>query len=155
MILHAVNSAQTERLTQVRALLTAYARERNYDAALGDFTTELNTLPGRYAPPAGALLLVTLQQQATGCVAFRRLDTSTCEMKRLYVLPEFRSRGIGRRLIAALLEQARTTGYQRMRLDSHPHMHAAIYLYQTFGFREIEAYNSNPTPGIRFFERTL
>lgn len=79
-------------------------------------------------------------------------------MKRLYsyILPAFRGQGMARALIAALLQQARTAGYRRMRLDSHPHMHAAHHLYQqVFGFYEIERFNDNPTPGIRFFELVL
>lgn len=151
----AVDARQPERLQQVRALLYQYGEERQFDAALGNFTAELNNLPGAYAPPAGTLLLATLEQQPAGCIAFRSLSSHICEMKRLYVTPDFRGRGIARRLIQALLPAARKTGYKRMRLDSHPHMLAAQHLYKEFGFRQIEAYNDNPTPGILFFEKRL
>lgn len=153
--IHLLDAGQPDRLAAVRALLYQYGQERHFDAALGNYTAELNDLPGCYAPPAGALLLATFQQHAAGCVAFRLLNQATCEMKRLYVAPVFRGRGIARQLIQELLYTGRKAGYRSMRLDSHPHMLAAQHLYQAFGFRQIDAYNDNPTPGIRFFERML
>ena len=88
-------------------------------------------------------------------MAFQPLSEEICEMKRMFVPDEFRRNGIARRLISALLEQARTQGYRYMRLDSHPTMSAAQELYDKIGFREIERYNQNPIPGIRFFELEL
>lgn len=144
-----------QQVEMVRHLLRQYGTERGYDAALGNFEDELARLPGSYAPPDGMLLLAMHNVQPAGCVAYRRLDPQTCEMKRLFVASSFRGQGLGTRLISELFEQARKTPYTRMRLDSHPHMRAAIHLYQQHGFYEITAYNQNPTPGIRFFERKL
>lgn len=138
-----------------RALLREYAELRGHDPALGDFQSELETLPKRYGEPEGALLLARWEGRAAGCVAIRSLGTGVCEMKRLFVAPGFQGRGIGKELVGAILEIARRKGYTHMRLDSHPWMTRAQYLYDAFGFRQIEPYNDNPTPGIRFFERAL
>lgn len=151
--IHSVHSP--DQINAVRVLLGDYARLRNYDAALGDIQAELEGLPGKYAPPEGALLLAMIQGQAAGCVALRKHDDTACEMKRLYVSPEFQGRGLGKALVEAIIDQARHKGYQRMLLDTHPWMYAAMQIYQQAGFREIAAYRFNPTPGIRFFELTL
>lgn len=142
-------------LQAVRALLYEYGEIRNFDAALGDYTAELAGLPGKYAPPAGCLLLAIHSDTPTGCVAFRRLTETHCEMKRLFVRPDFRGEGIGKALVEALLHAAHEAGYQVMRLDTHPSMYTAQAPYLDCGFVEIERYNDNPTPGIRFFEQRL
>jgi ribosomal protein S18 acetylase RimI-like enzyme len=142
-------------LQAVRDLLLAYAQSRGFDAALGDFQTELSQLPGKYAPPGGCLLLAKSDGIACGCIAFQALAAGICEMKRLYVKPDQRGRGIARALCAELIRQAEAAAYQIMRLDTHPSMLAAQGLYQQLGFVEISRYNANPTPGIRFFEKQL
>lgn len=138
-----------------RSILRAYAELRGFDAALGDFEAELEALPGKYVPPDGCFLLATWEGEAVGCVAFRKLDEEICEMKRLFVLPAYGGKGIGGTLVAAIIGEARKMGYQKMRLDTHPWMVHAQKLYSRFGFYEIGAYNDNPTPGIRFFEKEL
>lgn len=145
----------TEDADAVRALLRAYAEMRGHDRALGAFTDELARLTRYYAPPDGDLWLARADGEAAGCVAIRRIDSTTCEMKRLFVLPRFQGRGLGAALIDATLSGARALGYQRMLLDTHPWMRAAQALYARAGFEEIERYNENPTPGIRFFGRSL
>ena len=146
---------QIDQLDKVRALLWEYARLRHFDAALGDYKAEFAGLPGKYAGPAGCLVLATWEGQAAGCVAFRRLDEKYCEMKRLYVSPSFRGKKISIYLVERLLAEAAKANYSFMRLDSHPWMAAAQALYQHFDFKPISAYNDNPTPGILFFEREL
>ena len=142
-------------LGQVRQLLWEYARLRNFDQALGDYKTEFEQLPGKYAPPDGCLLLASIAGQAAGCVAYRQLDDEYCEMKRLYVSPAFRTRRIGKALVEQLILSARARPYRYMRLDSHPWMVHAQRIYEHFDFRPIAAYNDNPTPGILFFEKAL
>jgi GNAT superfamily N-acetyltransferase len=142
-------------LQQVKALFISYGNWRNHDTALGDFQQELDQLPGKYAFPDGALFLALAGAEPAGCIAYQALGSGICEMKRMYVLEKFRNKGIGRGLVETLISAARKAGYQYMRLDTHPKMIQAHKLYQAMGFYEIERYNQNPTPGIRFFERKL
>jgi ribosomal protein S18 acetylase RimI-like enzyme len=90
-----------------------------------------------------------------GCVGLRKLEDGTCEMKRLYVRPSLRGEGAGRELVEAVIEEARTMGYTKMRLDTLPNMLEAQKLYKDLGFREIPAYLKNPTPNALCFERAL
>jgi len=142
-------------IAAVRLLLQAYGRWRGHDAALGDFQQELESLPGEYGAPGGCLLLAETPNGPAGCIAFRRLDTETCEMKRMWVLPDHQRRGIARKMASQLLIEAARAGYGRMVLDTHPRMVEAQQLYRQLGFTEIARYNANPTPGIRFFARAL
>ena len=144
-----------DQLIQVRALLRKYADTRKNDPALLSFPEEIKNLPGEYAPPDGGLMLAYSDGTVAGCVALRRLDHEVCEMKRLYVLPRFRGRGIGRHLVEAILKQAHMMGYLRMRLDSIPGMGAAQTLYKSVGFYEIDPYRDNPNEGTAYYEIEL
>ncbi|MEZ4829565.1 MAG: GNAT family N-acetyltransferase [Bacteroidia bacterium] len=144
-----------DHLSGIKTLFTEYAQIRNYDVALGDFQAELLGLPGKYASPGGCLLLAQIGQQPAGCIAFQPLEPGICEMKRMFVSPAFRGMGIGTALIESLLKEARNAGHKIMRLDTHPWMLQAHKLYLKAGFYEISRYNSNPTPGIRFFEKII
>ena len=151
-----INIATTPAQIQaVRELLLEYGRLRNFDAALGNYSTELQWLPGKYGQPFGCLLLATYEGHPAGCIAYQRLSSEICEMKRMFVHPNFRKKGISKQLVSKLLDEARQTGYQFMRLDSHPSMQVAQAIYQSFGFYPTDRYNDNPTPGIRFFEVAL
>jgi GNAT superfamily N-acetyltransferase len=136
---------------EIRAMLREYAAWLEVDLCFQNFEQELAGLPGDYAPPRGRLSIA----EGVGCVALRPIDEETCEMKRLYVRPEYRGTGLGRRLIVAIIEEARGIGYARMRLDTVPKMDSAQRLYASLGFREIEAYRYNPEPGARFLELAL
>jgi ribosomal protein S18 acetylase RimI-like enzyme len=142
-VIHVAASEDAER---VRELLRAYAAELDVDLAFQDFETEL-------ADPLGFYELVLLA--ADGCIALRRLDEKTCEMKRLYVAPAARGTGLGHALAETLIAHARARGYDRMRLDTLPTMSAARKLYAALGFEEIEAYRYNPVPGTTYFELDL
>jgi ribosomal protein S18 acetylase RimI-like enzyme len=139
----------------VRALFAEYAAALGIDLEFQGFSKELASLPGDYAPPRGRLMLATIGEEAAGCVALREFSGDTCEMKRLYVRPGFRGRGVGRVLALRVLDEARSIGYARMRLDTMPTMDAAIGMYLTLGFREIAPYRFNPVPGALFLERDL
>lgn len=150
-----IRDAETHEIDIVRELFREYAASLPFDLGFQDFENEVRALPGHYAPPGGLILLAVDGDQVIGCVALRRLDAETCEMKRLYVRPAGRGSGTGRRLALALMERARTLGYRKMRLDSLPSMTAAAALYRQLGFREIPPYRFNPIPGSLFFECDL
>jgi GNAT superfamily N-acetyltransferase len=140
------------------------ARElfQEYEAALGislcfqNFAEELANLPGDYAPPRGRLLLVREFDQLMGCVALRPLGPTICEMKRLFVRPEYRDRRLGRVLVEAIIEEARKIGYPEMRLDTMAgRMDRAIALYKSVGFVEIPPYRENPVDTATFMALDL
>ncbi|MDP9284797.1 MAG: GNAT family N-acetyltransferase [Actinomycetota bacterium] len=139
----------------VRELLREYAAALTFPLDFQGFDRELAELPGAYAPPKGALLVARADGAAAGCVALRPLDETTCELKRLYVRRAHRGRGVGRLLVASILEEARRQGYRVMRLDTVPGMEAAQALYEQLGFREIAPYTDNPVEGTRFLELEL
>lgn len=144
-------------ISAARKLLLEYADWLGFDLSFQNFEQELAGLPGDYAPPGGRLLLAEVDGQLAGCIALHRFsDNQTCEMKRLYVRPQFRGTGLGRRLIEEVIAAARQIGYRAMRLDTvSGQMDAAIALYRSFGFREIPAYRANPQHGAMYFELDL
>ncbi|MEI4473435.1 GNAT family N-acetyltransferase [Frigidibacter sp. MR17.24] len=148
-------------LGAVRGLFTAYAQGLGIDLGFQDFAAELAALPGKYAPPGGAVLLAEsgAPPQAIGCIALRPLPLpdgpATCEMKRLYLGPAARGRGLGRALVERLVAEARGLGYRRMVLDTLSTMTPALALYRAQGFTEIPAYYHNPLAGVVYLGRDL
>jgi len=139
------------------ALIRAYAAALPIDLTYQDFEAEIAAMPGKYAPPAGALLLARGDDGAAlGCVGLRPLSgPGDCEMKRLYVAPAGRGLGVGRGLVAAIVTAARRAGYRRMLLDTLPSMQAAMALYEGAGFATIPAYYDTPVAGTRFMALAL
>jgi ribosomal protein S18 acetylase RimI-like enzyme len=135
----------------VGELFREYARTTDAPCCFADFERELAVLPAGYS----VLILAEVDGIAQGCVALRRLDAQTAEVKRLYVRPGHRGQGIGRALADAAIEAARRQGHRRLVLDSLPTMQAAIALYRLLGFRETTAYLPEPTSGALCFERSL
>jgi GNAT superfamily N-acetyltransferase len=149
-------SAFSERDTDaVQRLFAEYAASLAIDLGFQGFDDEVAGLPGHYAPPRGALLVARVDGEAVGCVGVRPLGPGTCELKRLFVRPAHRSSGTGLRLLEEAVASARRLGYRRMRLDTIPGMERAQALYARFGFREIDAYTSNPVAGTQYLELEL
>lgn len=145
-------------LASIKILFTAYATALNLDLSFQSFSTELSTLPGKYAPPTGSLLLAksTSTGEAIGCVGVRPLDSNDiCEMKRLYVSPAGRGTGVGKALAQAVVVEAKRLGYRAMRLDTLASMTTPLKLYRGMGFRDIEAYYHNPLEGVHYLELEL
>ena len=142
-------------LPTVRTLFREYADGLGIDLCFQDFEAELATLPGRYAPPAGRLLLAWRGEEPLGCVALRAVDAETAEMKRLYVRPAARGLSLGRRLAERACEEARAAGYRRICLDTLPSMTAAVSLYRALGFSPTAPYVYNPIPDALFLARVL
>jgi len=139
----------------VRQLFREYEAELAVDLCFQGFEEELAALPGKYAEPDGCILLALAGDAVVGCVALRRLQDDGCEMKRLYVRPAARGRGLGATLIRAVMAAARDRGYATMRLDTLPRLQAAVHLYRTFGFRDVPAYCPNPLPEVLYMECDL
>jgi GNAT superfamily N-acetyltransferase len=152
-VIQAQGDAEIE---QARALFGEYAAWLQISLCFQDFDRELAELPGAYAPPTGRLFLAVENEQVAGCVALRRIDPETAELKRLFVRPAFRGRGLGRTLTEASIAAAREIGYQRLRLDTLPdRMDQAVRLYSELGFAEIRPYYDSPVAGTRFMELKL
>ena len=136
--------------------MRAYAASLGIDLGFQGFEDELASLPGKYAPPTGALLLARSAGKALGCVALRQLDADgRCEMKRLYVTPGGRGLGLGRRLAEAVIAEAQHLGYREMCLDTLRSMQRAIALYRSLGFVETGAYYATPIAGTAFLRLDL
>ncbi len=142
-------------LDLIRRLFREYEKSIGIDLCFQNFESELASLPGDYAPPAGCLLLARVGNRPVGCVALRRIDREICEMKRLYIIPDYRGLGYGRLIVERVIGEAVSRGYAKMRLDTLPSMTEAIALYETLGFARIETYRFNPIPGAVYMEKNL
>jgi putative acetyltransferase len=158
-VLKGLTFAQAESPTQIAQaceLFREYAQSLGFSLCFQNFDQELAGLPGDYTPPHGRLLLVEYEGQLAACVALHKLDAAICEMKRLYLRPQFRGKGLGRVLAERIIAEARQIGYRRMRLDTvEPVMKDAVAMYRKLGFKEIDPYCSNPIAGAMYMELEL
>lgn len=136
-------------------MLQEYVTWIGLDLAFQEIEAELNGLPGDYAPPRGALLVAVEGYRYLAMIALRPSDRAIAEMKRLYVRPEARGRGLARRLIARLCEEAKRLNYTELRLDTLPMMGEAQALYETYGFVDIDPYYETPIAGTRFMSKKI
>lgn len=150
-----IREATTEDVGTARRLFREYAAWLGIDLSFQSFDEELAGLPQPYTRPDGFLLLAESAGTAVGCVAAKRLGEGLAEAKRLYVVAEYRGRGIGRLLMEQLIHETQSIGYRAVRLDTLPQMLAARTLYEALGFKRIAAYYHNPIAGTVYMERSL
>jgi ribosomal protein S18 acetylase RimI-like enzyme len=170
-------ATSSSEFTAIKLLFTAYASSLGIDLSFQNFSAELDSLPGLYSPPSGALFLaITPDNEAIGCIGLRpllktlnsnsasstnelensdRQENKVCEMKRLYCTPSSRGLGVGRALVENVIKEAEKLGYGEMRLDTLPSMEGARKLYKEYGFVEIEAYYETPLEGTFFLGKKL
>lgn len=139
-----------ELLEETRKIFREYQESIDTDLCFQKFEQELAELPGKYALPKGRLYLAYMDEKLAGCVALRPMDDDKCEMKRLYVKPEFRGRGFGRILAEKIIQEAKEIGYKQMFLDTLDTMQAAVKLYASLGFKDAPEYCYNPIAGAIF-----
>lgn len=148
-----IASATTDdEVSEIRQLFIEYAESLGYSLCFQGFDREIEVLPSMYGAPHGRMLLARVDGEIAGGVAVRRFDDAACEMKRLFVRPQYRRLGLGRLLAEAVIGAGRELGYSRMRLDTLPSMTTARRLYSDLGFREIAPYYENPIEGARYLE---
>ena len=154
--LRMTQASSPAQIAQVRELFLEYAKSLGFSLCFQSFDQELAGLPGDYSPPDGRLLIAEYEGEVAGCVALHKLEPGICEMKRLYLRPAFRGKGLGRRLAETILNEARSIGYQSLRLDTVERvMRDAVGLYRALGFREIAPYRANPMEGTLYMELVL
>ena len=144
-----------EDLEIAKTLFVEYADSLGFDLCFQNFEKELANLPGEYVPPTGCLLLAKYQDKVAGCVALRKLSEGVCKGKRLYVRPQFRGLKIGRKLMEAIIAEARKMGYSAIRGDTVPSMQAAQVLHASLGFKEIKPNHCDPIKEAKFIELKL
>lgn len=143
-------------LESIKSLFKAYLTELNEDLCFQSFDSEIDNPLYKYSAPTGALFIAYYNAIPVGCIALQPLqEPQTCEMKRLYVDPEYRNLKIGNALVKALLQEAQSLGYTTMKLDTLERLQAAIQLYLKFGFETVTAYYDNPLPSVVYMQKKL
>jgi GNAT superfamily N-acetyltransferase len=156
MKMEIIQAETPEQIEQARGLFREYETWLGLSLCFQNFDEEVAALPGKYAKPEGRLFLVFANENLAGCIALRKLEEGVCEMKRLFVRGDFRGRKIGNVLIEKLIEEAKSIGYRKMRLDTYPpKMAKAARLYESHGFREIPPYYHNPYGEVLYLEKDL
>jgi carbonic anhydrase len=150
-----IHAAAAHEIEITRSLFGEYAGWLAIDLSFQNFDEEVSGLPGDYASPNGLLLLALVEREVAGCVGLRRWEGRACEMKRMWVRPQFRGHRIGRALAEAVIAEARKIDYSEMFLDSLSSLTSALSLYKALGFEEIAAYRHNPDPNVVFMRLPL
>ena len=151
-----IQASGKEHINEVKTLFLEYANWLGFSFCFLGFDEELASLPGKYAQPEGRLYLAKSNNIFAGCIGLRKIADGICEMKRLYVKPEARGLGIGKKLVELVISDAKNIGYKKMRLDTLAEkMKEAQKLYKSSGFYEIEAYYNNPIEGVVYMELDL
>jgi carbonic anhydrase len=140
---------------EAKEIILEYAGRLGIDLCFQNFDYEINNLQEMYSEPTGALILATVNNKTIGIAGIRKFENNDCELKRMYVKEEFRGSGFGRQILEYAIELAKNLNYDKIKLDTHESMEAAIKLYVKYGFREIPQYRYNPNEAVRFFELDL
>lgn len=154
-IIEFIHITGQDKMEEIKQLFLDYTQSLKVDLTFQNFEEEFNTLPGKYGPPDGDLILALVDSKGAGCIALRRISDDICEMKRLFVQKNYRGLGIGKKLIVMIIEEARELKYSYIRLDTLPTMQKAQELYESLEFYDIEPYVYNPIKGTRFLELKL
>ena len=155
MPIELIHAHTDEHIALLKKMFVEYGESLDFKLCFQSFDTEVAGLPGDYAQPEGRLILAYADDKPAGCIGLRKIETGVCEMKRLWVRPDFRGLKLGRILAEYLLDEAKTIGYNSMRLDTVSTMTAARGLYKSLGFVEIESYYHNPQPDVIYMEKVL
>jgi putative acetyltransferase len=150
-----IEASTAKHFEDAKSIFKEYQKFIGIDLYFQDFQSELKEIPGKYSAPRGAIILAYNKQTCAGCVALRPVSESVCEIKRLFVKPEFQGKSIGRELASRIIMKAIAIGYLKMRLDTLDTMEPAMHLYRQLGFKEIAPYYHNPIKNARYFEYEL
>ena len=140
---------------EVKKLIKEYYHRLGRDLSFQNIEAELDDPAVRYSPPQGELLVALENDEVLGMVAYHRLTSKRCEMKRLYLTPNARGRHLGERLVETIIDHAKASGYEEMVLDTIKPLKAAVSLYRKFGFEECEAYYDNPMDDVIYMRKKL
>jgi N-acetylglutamate synthase-like GNAT family acetyltransferase len=146
---------QDRDIEKAKSLIREYITWLNIDLSFQDIDTEMDSFPEKYREPEGSFIVARDGEALVGCVGLKKLETGICEMKRLFVSDTHKSRGVGKRLVESILEEAKAKGYRKMRLDTLSRMQSAISLYTKFGFHPIDSYVFNPEEDVLYLEKEL
>lgn len=144
-----------EHLEIIRELFREYENFLGFHLCFQEFEKEMAGLPGKYAPPDGRLIIAEYDSRVAGCIALKKIGEGVCEMKRLYVRPNFRGLKIGRKLAKKIIADAKAIGYKKIRLDTLKRLRGALNLYRSMGFTQIQPYVYNPLEDVVYMELEL
>lgn len=150
-----ISATDSKKIAEAKKLIQEYGNSLKISLDHQNFKQELKKLPGEYVAPKGRLLLAYVDGKVAGCVALREFANNSCEMKRLYVKDNYRGQGIGKQLVTRLIEEARSAGYEFMKLDTIPGMTRAQQIYESYGFYDINPFVYSPVDGTRYMELKL
>jgi len=143
-------------VSEINLLINEYISSLKSQSLFGNITFDVNDLEEKYLPPNGELLTVLNEkEEIVGCVAYHNLKNNICELKRLYVKPEYRNKGIGNDLVEAIIIKARENGFMEMVLDTGRSLKNAIRLYEAFGFKETDPYYQSPVEDVIYMSLKL
>jgi len=144
-----------DHLEDIKKLFIEYQTSLGIDLCFQNYDEEIKTLPGKYALPDGRLYMITIDEEIAGCIALRRFDKTRCEMKRLYIRPQYRGHHCGQLLVEKIIQEAKIIGYEEMVLDTLSSLTSAVSLYQRNGFIEVSSYYDNPLQDVLYFKLKL
>ncbi len=157
-----IEVATPEVLPQIRQMMRDYQSELGVDLCFQNFEAELESLPGPYERPAGALLFASRRidpliegSEIVGIGAFKPIGPGVCELKRFYVRPDSRRFGVASLLLDAALNRAVKTGYREARLDTLRRLEPALTFYERRGFQPCEPYVPNPESDVIYMSRPI